>query len=582
MSIDRRFGDSVAPYSAMGVSSESHRPTQIRDLAVTFRSYGIHAFTGHSGVRRASFRDAHKLSHIQIQRSLASTDSTNARDRGPSSHKLCVWACGGGGGGGNRGKRFIHECKTPMNAARMDMGASRLVLVGVDPPLRNRRSVRCDDRWTRITRLRLRLRGIWLWVMIATLGSSMSTTPVVVLFPVEVEALQHPWSQSRRDCLLHAPVFGLLPVVVVAAPTTTTTTSEALTPRFPPNPAALAVANATDDNASGSGTSSGSSIDRISTLRRKCAGPALAAEQPVPGAYQQECMELAVRHIPVRRRPSPNQQKKWEEKHAGAPSSDPGTVILLEIQQIPSGGGSNQSGSLAGSTGTVVWNSSLLLTRLLERLTEMDASPFAWHTANKESAQSPTMSPRSTAAATTTVMELGCGTALVSLAAAALGADRVLATDGNPAVVALAAANVERNHASDNVQAIHLPWGLLSAVDYSESADLVLGSDLTYFSGNWPALAETMATVLTPRGTVLYLSLGHSGFDVNAELDGFLSVAAGYGLEQRTSGSGWSERALTDMLLNDCLTAHELDMIKTNGGVRVVALRKSSGRTTSF
>jgi SAM-dependent methyltransferase len=271
------------------------------------------------------------------------------------------------------------------------------------------------------------------------------------------------------------------------------------------------------------------------TVEQQCANGAMATEQSVPGAYQQPCMALAVRSIPI--------------QHGN-------TVTQLEIQQ--------QAGSsLAGSTGTVVWNSSLLLTRLLERLAVLDPTVL-----NDK-----------------TILELGCGTALVSLAAACLGAHSVLATDGNPDVVELATQNIDRNRYQDTVQATTLPWGLLSAMDFSETADLVLGSDLMYFSGNWPALAETMATVLKPvTGTILYLSLGHSGFNVNAELDGFLSVAAGYGLVPPTNSGGttWTERSLTNLLLQDCVTQEELAMVQSSGGVRVVALcSKFRGRNAS-
>jgi ribosomal protein L11 methylase PrmA len=55
-----------------------------------------------------------------------------------------------------------------------------------------------------------------------------------------------------------------------------------------------------------------------------------------------------------------------------------------------------------------------------------------------------------------TVMELGCGTGLASIAASPLGAARVLATDGNPDVVELARQNAHQNQV-DNVELKMVP-----------------------------------------------------------------------------------------------------------------------------
>jgi hypothetical protein len=236
----------------------------------------------------------------------------------------------------------------------------------------------------------------------------------------------------------------------------------------------------------------------LAGLQRECAGTGLAVEQAIPGAYHQACMSLPVRSVPIRtRRTSAAASDGTDWASAGTTTSLArltDDVHVLEIQQTYAG--SVNSGSLAGSTGTVIWNSSLLLTRLLERLACMESTSNLF----RKDVQDDRAFKVESLSVPPTVMELGCGTGLVSLAAASLGATRVLATDGNPAVVQLAASNIERNHVTDRVRAVHLPWGLLAAMDYSETADLVLGSDLTYFSGNWPALAATMSTVLKPEG----------------------------------------------------------------------------------
>ena len=287
----------------------------------------------------------------------------------------------------------------------------------------------------------------------------------------------------------------------------------------------------------------------FAALEQQCRNGALAPEQAIPGAYQQVCMNLPTRTIPIHRYDS----RSSDNNSSNNNSSTTPTIVELELEQQATG---------PGSTGTVVWNSSLLLTRLLERLVATGSLSLSGKT----------------------VLELGCGTGLTSLTAAVLGAPRVVATDGNPNVVELAQDNIVRNQSKlppdSRVTALPLPWGLLAALDFAETADLVLGSDLTYYSGNWPALAETMATLVKRRnGMVLYLSLGHSGFNPNAELEGFLSVASGYGLAsvqvgQAENNGFLSERYMTNLLWNDCLTVEERELVASSGGVRVLALMR--------
>jgi predicted nicotinamide N-methyase len=111
-----------------------------------------------------------------------------------------------------------------------------------------------------------------------------------------------------------------------------------------------------------------------------------------------------------------------------------------------------------------------------------------------------------------TTVELGCGAALSSIAVGKLvgvggGATSsvVIATDNNPEVLNLAKRNIERNDLSGVVTTAMLQWGSMAAVDYENSADVVIGSDLTYNSGSWVALAETMSIILKPGGIVIYL-----------------------------------------------------------------------------
>ena len=271
-----------------------------------------------------------------------------------------------------------------------------------------------------------------------------------------------------------------------------------------------------------SSSSLASSTEVDPALLQQCKNGALSSEQAIPGAYSQACMSIPIREIPVQ-----------------------GTTLRVE-QQV----------AAAGSTGMAIWNSSLLLKRLLEQLALREPD-WCKHK---------------------TVLELGCGTGLVSLTAAVLGADRVLATDGNPLVVELAQRNVEANKLSDKVLTQQLPWGLLDAMDLAGAADIVLGADLTYSPGSWRQLAESMEIVLADDGVAVYLSLGHSGFNVNAEMDGFLSVTQQLGLESlEPTNPDWPfpiiSKSLSSILL-ETMNPSDRQVIQGTGGLRVVVLRK--------
>jgi hypothetical protein len=136
-------------------------------------------------------------------------------------------------------------------------------------------------------------------------------------------------------------------------------------------------------------------------------------------------------------------------------------------------------------------------------------------------------------------------------------------------VIQLAESNIQLN--SVNVTSQVLRWGLLDAIDYIGEADLVVGSDLTYNSGTWRVLAETMSTIVSDNGHVLYLSLGHDGFNVNAEMDGFLSVAKEQGLMVATDNSIGG--VAIQKLLDRIVSMDERKLVLQTG-VRVVVLCK--------
>ena len=247
-------------------------------------------------------------------------------------------------------------------------------------------------------------------------------------------------------------------------------------------------------------------------------------------------MGLSERVIPLPR---------LQERLSLSEKSTRGTIV---VQQRAGG---------SGKTGETVWNSGLLLTRFLDEFS--DRRRDFW---SKQR-----------------VLELGAGSGIASIAAYKLGA-KVLLTDGNSQVLDLAQLNIERNcdgldsGCCPGIESKILRWGLLNGIDFSEESTFVLGADLTYNSGSWRQLAETISTVLTTKedGYVVYLSLGHEGFNVNAEMDGFLSVAREFGLTSVPDIEGIN----ASDLLRSLLTSTETRLLEQSGGARVAVLKRKS------
>lgn len=145
-------------------------------------------------------------------------------------------------------------------------------------------------------------------------------------------------------------------------------------------------------------------------------------------------------------------------------------------------------------------------------------------------------------------------------------------------MVGLARANIERNGLSSIIEASKLQWGLLDASDFYDTADIIIGSDLTYNSGTWRVLAETLSSTLKPGGIFLYLSLGHSGFNISGELDGFLTVTQNMGLiELKETPAQWPGKVSTGYLttlLQNSLTDDEKKVVTGTGGVRVLLIQR--------
>jgi len=319
------------------------------------------------------------------------------------------------------------------------------------------------------------------------------------------------------------------------------------------------------------------------------------SESAVPGAYSSVCMGLPERVIPL---PKYRERYRSLSKNLfdNGSSGQPGTII---VQQQAGG---------SGNTGMTVWNSGLLLTRLLDvmvgELQQRERQRRGGSATSKDENDNNFWMNQD-------VIELGCGTSLCSIAAQQLGARSVIATDGNPGVLQLAESNIRRNcyytsNSDDtnaeiartnptslkelNIRTEPLQWGFLNSMDYSECASFVIGADLTYNAGSWRVLAETIATILKTKndkmddnnaltGTItstasnqcyaLYLSIGHEGFNVNAEMDGFLSVCQSLGLV--TIPDGVEGIDISTLLLNS-LSEPEKRILDQSGGFRVAVL----------
>ena len=131
---------------------------------------------------------------------------------------------------------------------------------------------------------------------------------------------------------------------------------------------------------------------------------------------------------------------------------------------------------------------------------------------------------------------------------------------------------------SGTVRDDELRWGLFDAADYFGYSDLVVGSDLTYNSGSWRVLDETLGGVLKTDIVVLYLALGHYGFNVSGGMAGFLSVIESQVLELVNEGSkrwtfGDKIKSLS-RVLEHCTRTEERSLVDATGGDRAIVLKK--------
>ena len=103
------------------------------------------------------------------------------------------------------------------------------------------------------------------------------------------------------------------------------------------------------------------------------------------------------------------------------------------------------------------------------------------------------------------VLELGCGLALPSLAAA-LGGARVLATDWSPDAVSLAARNARRNGLE--LETAVVPWASAHTLAARGPWDVVLAADVLYEPRNADQLLALLPRLVGPTGEVVVADPG--------------------------------------------------------------------------
>ena len=125
-----------------------------------------------------------------------------------------------------------------------------------------------------------------------------------------------------------------------------------------------------------------------------------------------------------------------------------------------------------------------------------------------------------------TVLELGCGLGLPSLAAALAGAD-VLATDWAPEALGLLRRNAASNELT--VATAVLAWGGDDALEFGQF-DLVLAADVLYEERNGGPLLRLLDRVVSPGGEALIADPGRrhaAAFFDGARAEGwFVEVSA--------------------------------------------------------
>jgi len=173
-----------------------------------------------------------------------------------------------------------------------------------------------------------------------------------------------------------------------------------------------------------------------------------------------DLLELYTMHLATRmpsRFPDPTEKcfVTYALSPASSSVSNRSTITLLENPYLISG---------AGTTGLRTWEAALALSEWL--------------------ILSNVLRP------TDRVVELGAGTGLVSLVAARLGVQSVLATDGDQGVCEALIENVKLNSLQSEVSVVKRLWA--GARECPENVDLLVGADVTYDPSAIPFLVAEL------------------------------------------------------------------------------------------
>lgn len=125
-------------------------------------------------------------------------------------------------------------------------------------------------------------------------------------------------------------------------------------------------------------------------------------------------------------------------------------------------------------------------------------------------------------------LDIGTGTGILAIAAAALGAERVTAVDTDPDAVAAARANVERNGLAERIQCVVAEPGELAGF----TAALILANLL---GASHVALAPEYRRLLAPGGQLILGGvLTEEAASIAVRLENF-----GFALAERCQMDGW-------------------------------------------
>jgi ribosomal protein L11 methyltransferase len=135
------------------------------------------------------------------------------------------------------------------------------------------------------------------------------------------------------------------------------------------------------------------------------------------------------------------------------------------------------------------------------------------------------------------VADIGCGTAVLAMAAAAIWPDAVIASDIDPVAVDVAAANVEANGLSDRVNCVEAMGFAHPKLAARAPYDLIFANIL---KGPLIDLAPEMAVFSAPGGYVILSGI------LNSQADEVTSVysEAGFCLVSRDEISEWTTLVL--------------------------------------